>query len=111
MRTTHLEIRESFVRENQTTAEKYTGGQISGIRKGRDQRNRSHLPIVREYSRAHKQPAIQRCQVAKSQQSEINNEKKVTYNAVLNKVVLKLIMRQKYIQLFYHANDICLILI
>lgn len=68
---TYLEIREGFIRENQTTAEKYTGGQISGVRKRRDQRDRSHLPIVREYSRTQKQPTIQRCQVAKSQQSEI----------------------------------------
>lgn len=71
---THLEIREGFIRENQTTAEKYTGGQISGIRKRRNQRNRSHLPIMREYSRTHKQPTIQRCQVAKSQQSENSND-------------------------------------
>lgn len=42
----HLEIREGFVRENQTTAKEYTGGQIPGIRKRRNQRNRSHLPIV-----------------------------------------------------------------
>lgn len=67
---THLEIRKGFVRENQTTAEKYTGGQISGIRKRCNQRNRSHLPIMREYSRTQEQPTIQRCQVAKSQQSE-----------------------------------------
>lgn len=71
---THLEIREGFVRENQTTAKEYTGGQISGVRKRRNQRNRSHLPIVREYSRAHEQPTIQRCQVAKSQQSKIDNK-------------------------------------
>lgn len=63
----HLEIREGFVRKDQTTAKEYTGGEISGIRKRCNQRNRSHLPIVWEYSRTQEQPAIQRCQVAKSQ--------------------------------------------
>lgn len=72
---THFEVREGFVRENQTTAKEYTSGQISGVRKRRNQRNRSHLPVVREYSRTQEQPTIQRCQVAKSQQSEINNDK------------------------------------
>lgn len=70
---THLEVREGFVREYQTTAEEYTGRQISGVREGRDQRNGSHLPVVREYSRAHEQPTVERCQVAEGEQSETND--------------------------------------
>jgi hypothetical protein len=49
---THLQVRESSVHEDEAATEEKARRQVSGVRQGGDQRNRTHLPIMGKRRRA-----------------------------------------------------------
>lgn len=64
-RAAYLEVREGPVREDEAATEEKARRQVSGVRQRGDQRNGTHLPIVRERRWAEHQPTIKRREIAK----------------------------------------------